>query len=188
MARKGGVPQDRVLNCLELPAFTQYPPERNAPRAFFPPSRRDRPKPPLQDAPLPFILPFVRTMAAAAATAVASTRLITSGEDDRGPFPIVIFALYKRGFRICVNLPGPNRSGRSCGPPRLSEPLKKKGVQQNGQRPMAAAPSGAMTTSLREKSNRSPPCRNGNRKTASRDRRPKLAPKEPKCQKLPARD
>jgi len=28
MARKGGVPQDRVLNCLELPAFTQYLPER----------------------------------------------------------------------------------------------------------------------------------------------------------------
>jgi histidinol phosphatase-like PHP family hydrolase len=24
MARKGGVPQDRVLNCLELSAFTQY--------------------------------------------------------------------------------------------------------------------------------------------------------------------
>jgi hypothetical protein len=39
---------------------------------------------------------------------------------------------------------------------RLSEPLEKKGVQQNGQRPMAVAPSGAMTTSLREKSNRSP--------------------------------
>ena len=35
---------------------------------------------------------------------------------------------------------------------------------------------------------RSPPCRNGNRKIASRDRRPKLAPIEPKCQKLPARD
>jgi DNA polymerase (family 10) len=28
MARKGGVPQDRVLNCLELPAFTQYLAER----------------------------------------------------------------------------------------------------------------------------------------------------------------
>jgi DNA polymerase (family X) len=28
MARKGGVPQDRVLNCLELSAFTQYLAER----------------------------------------------------------------------------------------------------------------------------------------------------------------
>jgi DNA polymerase (family X) len=28
MARKGGVPQDRVLNCLELTAFTQYLAER----------------------------------------------------------------------------------------------------------------------------------------------------------------
>ena len=28
IARKGGVPQDRVLNCLELPAFTQYLAER----------------------------------------------------------------------------------------------------------------------------------------------------------------
>ena len=28
MARKGSVPQDRVLNCLELPAFIQYLAER----------------------------------------------------------------------------------------------------------------------------------------------------------------
>ena len=89
--------------------------------------------------------------------------------------------------KTCL-IPGPSRSGRSCETPRPSEPVGIKGVQQNAQRSMAAAPSGAMTTSLREKSNRSPPCRNGNRKIASRDRRPKLAPKEPKCQKLPARD
>jgi catechol 2,3-dioxygenase-like lactoylglutathione lyase family enzyme len=49
-------------------------------------------------------------------------------------------------------------------------------------------PSDAMRTSLREKSNRSPLCRNGNWKIASRDRRPKPAPKGPKCQKLPATD
>jgi NAD(P)-dependent dehydrogenase (short-subunit alcohol dehydrogenase family) len=49
-------------------------------------------------------------------------------------------------------------------------------------------PSDAIRTSLREKLNRSPLCRNGNWKIASRDRRPKPAPNGPKFQKLPARD
>jgi hypothetical protein len=49
-------------------------------------------------------------------------------------------------------------------------------------------PKGTPRTSLCQQSNRSLHRRNGNWKTASRDRRPKPAPKGPKCRKLPTRD
>ena len=51
-----------------------------------------------------FTLPIVWTMAAAAATAVASAQVINSSEHDYRSFPIIIFTLYERESRNSVIL------------------------------------------------------------------------------------
>jgi hypothetical protein len=104
-------------------------------------------------------------------------------------------------FRITISLQTLSRELRAMGYRRLSARPRREahgrypywpGASRMVRRPWffvgILTPSDAMRTSLSEKSNRSPLCRNGNWKIASRDRRPKPAPQEPKCQKLRTRD